>query len=300
MNLKLVSILLAASFSASAADPFSCVDPDVRAVFLDFPSQTLMEYSTTLLPGFSSVEMPESFSLVGSSRAGTSLHAAYTTTKSSQEALDLTVDAFTDAGWTESLSMSQRGRTSVFQSSRTPRNTVLCHAAIEGQVNLQTSTTEQTTLMNIYQNTSSVDPLCIEGSESHPFGLAMRSIVDHMPTFTMPQKTGVAVTPEEGGGSSRYYKASVVVTGPITRKALIGALTEQIRAQGWVRESDWEGESSSGSMWVKFIEPDTRYFGSLTAVSTGEATLVVEFSVTNLHAAVSRGQSLSAYSVSGG
>lgn len=113
-----------------------------------------------------------------------------------------------------------------------------------------------------------------------PFGLQNR---EHMPRLVLPDSEsanarGPALARIGGfSGSSDDFETQGRVSGELDLAELNDHFVEQLQAQGWQPDSEWNGDVTAGSNWTYSPEDNLDYIGILTMARRSEAVTELKF-----------------------
>lgn len=261
------------SQTVSAADPFACVDSDIRLAFLDQNYLGNTVYSTEPLALSRELTVPQDLSLIGSKVAPESTTVVYKSKLDAKGAMKSAVSQISKAGWSPQLNDGFSGMKG-FQMKQYPQTRWLCRDGSPGALAISTVTREASTLVS-YILHSKVE-VCASNSRM-PMRNHIRDYYAEMPELSLPDD--VTASNYGSGGSGNDFGTHVDLAGSMSRTELMSFFNDQIREQGWAFQTDWVSRYASGSVWARESEDRGLLIGSLQLIETSESTPVrVRFS----------------------
>jgi hypothetical protein len=270
-----ILLVLVASTSSFADDPFACVDPDVADVFLGGWYQNSSAYSTSVPDNFADLNVPVDFTLVGSQVANSHMSVAYKTDMNVEAALSSAVSAMTDAGWKtmEGQRMSHRGG---FQTSAIPQATSFCRDGAPQVLSAISRRKSGQTYVSYSMHSQVQSQPCGEPPPTSRFD-PYRTLNGHLPTLKLPEDSKSSNVGGGGGGDEVNSHVDVLTT--MSRAALLRFFGDQIQDQQWAFDTNWSGEMSSGSLWTLDTPEDGMLIGTLHIFGPSVGAVRVRFSV---------------------
>lgn len=274
MKLLLRTLLLLPAV-ALGDDPFSCVDPRLRAAFMQGAIGE-SAYSTELPASFIAHATPPGATLVGSQVFGGTASTVIYETKDASEAVEAVIAAFEQDGWQNLDRYEGRGRG--FQSSAMGNFSRLCRDDGDGILTLTTRKTADHTFLSMSVSSAGGQRTCDDVS-AH---MNMRrynpmSLAKEVPNLDLPRGT-VAHGSGSGGGHDEWETHTLVETD-MDRSSLVSVLNDQIRDQGWAFDTRWSGSLSGGSVWSKTSEDGELLIGTLQAYGGTDDRLNLRFTI---------------------
>jgi len=260
-----------------ADDPFACVDDEFAAAFLGTGFQNRPVYSTELPDAFRDLRVPDTFELVGSETNAFSLRAVYKTTENADSSLTTALDLLTKSGWRDLaniMAMHQRG----FQTGMIPKTTQVCRDTEPGLLSITVNESTGQTYLSFSMANYAQGQTC-DALEARTSPLAGRgtNFWKFLPVLELPDATQSSGAGMGGGGNE--YHSDVIVNTEMSRASLMSYLGDQIRDQGWVLDTSWSGNLSSGSVWSRKSPQDEMLIGTLHAYGKLASTYHVRFGV---------------------
>lgn len=295
MRHLLVILLCLASFSATAEDPFACVNPDVRAAFL--PGASYMNirqntYSDQAPETFVQSDLPGAFTLVGSEQSEHGVRVAYMVEEAPKRSMEMMASALEAVGFSaldSRMQMTQGG----FRSSEMPLRAEMCAPeerrawvisvvpnGNRSLVSLQSSARGNRCAVADSIHAASVNEQGL--ALAAPVGALRGGARTAMPTLTAPSREDVSVQGIGMGGGGAEFSARMTAVGPISMGELIAAFSQQLLEQGWLKQSEWKSEISVGSVWRKIDNDERPVVGRLEALSVKPGQTYVTYSLTDL------------------
>jgi len=264
--------------TAIADDPFACVDPEFKTAILGSGGQGAPEYSTELPDAFDELRVPDTFDLVGSEINNYSLRAIYKTTEDPGVALSDAVDLLTENGWrdlADVMAMHTRG----FQSGSIPEMARVCRDTEPGLLSVTVNKSSNQTYLSFSITSYGEGQTCEDLEiQANSFGRQRMNMFEDLPVLELPDNIQSSNSGMGGGGNE--YHSDVVVSTEMSRASLMSYLGDQIRDQGWIFDTSWSGNLSSGSVWSKKSPDDKTLIGTLHAYGTSSDTYRIRFGVT--------------------
>ena len=271
---------------AFADDPFSCVDPRLRAAFMHSGIGETV-YSTEVPANFVPHATPPGATLVGSQVFGSTASTVMYELDDASDAMEAMVAGLQQDGW-KSLDESE-GRGRGFQSSMMGNFSRFCQEDGEGILTLMTRNTADHTFLSMSVSSGGGQRTCDDVSAQ----MTMRrynpmSLAKEVPNLDLPRGT-VAHGSGSAGGQDEWETHTLVETD-MDRASLLSVLSDQIRDQGWTFDTRWSGSLSSGSAWSKTSEEGELLIGTLHAYAGTDDKVNLRFTILMDREARSRAQ----------
>ena len=100
------------------------------------------------------------------------------------------------------------------------------------------------------------------------------SLYEHMPTLDTPEQTtvlnpsgGYIIGAGEFPGTGRSIGTEIELGTDLSTQSLLGHYGQQLEDQGWRLDTEWSGESSSGSAWTRSPDGSPELAGLLDTVA---------------------------------
>jgi hypothetical protein len=259
--------------TALADDPLACVDPDIRAVFLgpvEIGYRHTMRYSTTLPARFEDVPVPPDLEFVGSQTVGEQVTAAYASGDDIQGLLASAVEELQSAGW-ERAGFG-RGDDSGFRTMNDDHSALLCRESAPGAVSVSTMKRAGRTYLLVSLHGTTVCDIVKGDWPRHSI-----SLEDYLPVLDVPPGADVHRRGRGGGGDE--YSSDAILSTPTKRDALLRHFDDQLRQQGWTRDSAWSGAATAGTLWTKSDRDGKPLFGTFRLAQAGSELFHARFTV---------------------
>lgn len=270
--MRLLTILMVLlPCAARAADPFACVEPDFTDAFLGNWFQPQPDYSTHLPAGFIDLDVPESFSLVGSESSDRVTRVVYKTGLKSTSALNAAVAALTDAGWRKGADHRLSGGGG-FQTGSRPKYATVCGKDGESSVTITSKSVNGRAFIAYTEHLDSQNCNRSSAAMLHRGGIGMMA---QMPVLEVPEEEEISNSGMSGSGDE--FVSRVDLSGTLGRSGLQSHFEEQIKSQGWEFQDSWSSPFSSGSVWTLDSAEDGLLVGTLHVYGTGAGPARVQF-----------------------
>lgn len=266
-------LMLTISAASYAEDPFSCVDPDVSAVFLGNMYRDRGVYSISIPDGFPSLNVPADLLLVGSKVIESDSTIVYKTNMGSEPAFKLAITDIGESGWTEILDRYRSGSRG-FQSRSKPMSAILCNDDESGSMSVVSYDKSGQTFV-LYVHHSSSQPC--DGPPSFPPGHDTLEIMGLVPTLMLPEGAKSSNSGMEGRGDDVISR--VDISGATGRSELINYFEGQVKQQGWEFQTSWSSQYSSGSIWALNTAEDGILIGTLHLLDSGVDPIRARFNI---------------------
>jgi len=274
---RFVLLILAASATSFADDPFACVDPDIADAFLGGWYQNSPTYSTSVPGDFVELNIPTSLTLVGSQVADSHMMAVYKTEESTEAALSAAVSAMTEAGWT-AISDQQMPTMRGFQSSLQPRAISLCSDDKSDALSVMVNGKSGQTYVSYSMYGHMQSRICSEQVPTAPMA-PHGTLMGHLPILKLPENA--KSFNGGGGGSGDEANTRVDVLTAMSQSELLSFIGDQVRDQQWEFDTNWSGRMSSGSLWTLDTPDDGILIGMLHIFGPSVGAVRVRFSVSS-------------------
>lgn len=263
--------------AAFGDDPFACVDPDFADAFLGNAYFGRPTYSTDVPAAFTGLQVPESFSLIGSEISSHTVRVIYKTDASAEAAVSAAVDRIAGSEWRNLSDLMQMPRGG-FQTRAIPRMARLCRDKEPGLLSINASDAQgQTHLSFSISNYGEGQTCSALQTQSTMQGRYQMNFWDKLPQLNLPADTQ-STSAGMGGGGNEYH-SDIIVSSGMSRNILVGYLGDQIRDQGWTFDTGWSGNFSAGSIWSKTSPEDATLIGILHAYGESPDTYRVRFAI---------------------
>ena len=275
-RIALICLILPAA--AIGDDPFACVDPEFTDAFLGNAYVGRPTYSTDVPAAFTGLQVPESFSLIGSEISSHSVRVIYKTDESAEAAVSAAVKRIAGDEWRDLPDIMRMPRGG-FQNRAIPRMARLCRDTEPGLLSINASDADGRTYLSYAMSSYGEGQTC-SAMESQSTMLGRRAGMgfwDKLPQLNLPDDTQ-STSAGMGGGGNEYH-SDIIVSSGMNRDILVGYLGDQIRDQGWTFDTGWSGNFSAGSIWSKTSQEDEMLIGILHAYGESPDTYRVRFAV---------------------
>lgn len=266
-----MAFTLALAFSpllaAEDSDPLGCVDTLISAAFLTgMGSQSRPRITQDIPEMFKGLQSLDELSFLGN-RGGKSgnyrsTNLGFFSTLPGETVKGRISQYLADRGWKkeENAAVTRRG----FRSSRQPDYLTMCSEK-HGQASLRVRSHGDGTVVNLV--TYAVPN---RGCNQNDARAMMMNSRLNLPDLDLPpgaQMTFNGGLGSSGGSDGASSRASFTVA--LTPAEVLAHFDQQIDAQGWQLDGGWEGDTISGSSWIK-RDGDERHAGVLSLVSEND------------------------------
>ncbi|MEM1141551.1 MAG: hypothetical protein AAGI88_03120 [Pseudomonadota bacterium] len=272
--------------SASAADPFACVDPQVRNAFLNGYSRGVA-YTDEMSPSIKPMRLPSEWRLLASWVDGRSEASTFMIQGSVEEGLRQAAQAVEQEGWSvlkgDGWEYSRVG----FMSRASVRGASFCNA--EDNRTLTISSQPKPDRVHVSMSFSSRYSQCAEDAQNRTAWMGRSQTM--MPSLQIKPQRGLSVRGQGSGGNGESYRSNVVVEGEFDRQQILDDLQRQIAEQEWTEQVSWDSDGTSGSAWIRTERASGKtltYAGTLEAFSLDDGSMAIRFVVSDLAALASR------------
>lgn len=264
-----------------------CIDPDVLHTLLLPMSSGQFQVSTSLPRELADFQAPRDLTWLGATERMTgpvaTTSAVYRTGLAPAAARDVAGEGLRASGWTLQGNTRTQGST-VFLPA-TPVGETYCR---EGQqFTLMASALDGVTYVTLSR--SRPDGAAGASSEcAQPTGQAARSMStldDYMPSLDLPRdrNTGqpAAMSGHGGSGAPGDSRRRFTVSFSLNDSAdsVARHFAGQMAAQGWVADTDWAGEATAGSTWIRQLDDGSTLLGMLAVSGFEDQRFTVVFRV---------------------
>lgn len=254
------------------ADALECVDPDITTAFLSRWHSPTRRISREMPEEFSALDFPDQFYFVGSFVADYGTTLAFRTSAKPADAQSTAVAELEALGWRQLP--EQRGSRSAetgFVTRAQPRHPVsLCR---EDEYPVYVSARDETAGTYVILGTNTQQSGCNLAEALHG-----RMASDLLPRLELPPDVR-QTNNSGGGGSDDRATTRVRFTSEMDSLALLSFFGNQLHAQGWVYDGQWENPALVGSIWSTKKEGTLRLSGTLQVVPEKNSQFTVAFSI---------------------
>lgn len=290
---KFIIAMSAAAFTAAtpAQEAMQCVNPDVlNGLVFNGRAESRLVVKRTMPEIAIGFGAPADFTLIGSGvrGAGVATVVAYKTVLESGKAFDSLLDFLYADGWRrETTPRAQPPTVSV--AGPLPLAARLCR---DGERrNLLVQEIEGVRYATIFgfetsppRACNAPDPrqLAQQGLQMNPMA-AINTLRAGMPQFSFPETARMAggAGAVDSNMNSDAVSTTARIESPDTAAALAGKLAQQLLAQSWRNDAQWNGTLSTGSTWTRKTDDGKTYWGTLEILSLGKGVYDVGFTLAN-------------------
>lgn len=272
--------------SWSQEDLLACVNPDVRASFLELNFGQGGTITREMPEQFSDFSESADFEFVASSDSSYGTSAAFKTGLNQVESMDAAVAILEAAGWADpGMPMGPGGG---FVTEFRPQFRMLCRENEMVNVMVHTSGESRFLRLNSSQDPTGItcDRMVSGGAMPMP---RSAEVARHLPSLTLPEgvepmggRGALIASGGFSGGSDREMSFATTLDTDQPAENLFDHFEPQLQDQGWIRESEWSGESSSGSTWTATPTDEMELSGLLEIVALSESGYYVSFRALSL------------------
>ena len=287
-----LSLLLLISVNSHAATEFEGDIPsDLVKIFMSNSGMPSVTLYSDLSDAFSYLTVTDEFEVLGSVETGYSDNTYLKTDLPFDQAKAVLFDPLMADGWIEIVSYMQFVPETGFVNNNLPETTTnqICHDDF-GNMTIRFSSLEDANLVTLLISNQmmmggGVPTTCAQQNEQQSMafnrGMGMNAGVrQYMPTLEIPEEADI-VFPAFGGFSGSNNDAESKTTIPIdwAISEVYSHFAEQLEAQGWNLDSDWEGSIFYGGNWTKSPEENVNIIGILSILNLAEDSYQMSFRI---------------------
>jgi hypothetical protein len=274
-NLAVAAAAALFSLGAVAQGLPQCLNPDVlNALVYNGRIESKATVTRTLPATLVGFRAPSGFSLIGTAvrDSGRATLVAFKTALSSEQAMSALTESLRADGWAPE---APQGPGQTFTVPGEPQYVTVCRNS--ERRSLVVRDVGGVRYANISLTTEQRSLACNE-KDPRMGGMDLMAMQSSMPKFTFPSTTRQAGPGGGGGGSNDIYRTATRIQSPDSGASLAEHLAGQLTAQGWKRDSAWNGTVSSGSNWKRQADGKTTW-GTLEIVRMASDMHDVRFTV---------------------
>ena len=259
-------------------NPLACVDPDFAEAFLINAQRGGSAYSTDLPLDFPQIRMPDSYLLVGSERNQYFDRVMYKTGDGADTAVSVAIEGIVGDEWQDVSGLDRMSRGG-FQTSAITNSAMFCRDTSPGTLRISANDVNGQIYLALSLSNSGQGPSCSELELQKQY--RSRNVLDYMdelPRLILPD--GVQSLGSGSGGGGGEYHSHITVTTSMSRESLVSHLGDQVRDQGWIFDTGWSGNLSSGSVWSRSSPEVGTMIGILHAYGESQESYNLRFAVT--------------------
>ncbi|MYG28005.1 MAG: hypothetical protein F4213_18625 [Boseongicola sp. SB0677_bin_26] len=216
--------------------------------------------------------------LVGSSVSASRSVVAYKSSLVISEAMDAASAMLREAGWNDfAVGGPPSGG---FVTNAQPRFDMFCRE--DSMVNVVGSAVDDTSYIRLMvtPNERGIPCDAVAGNAGSMMARAasQANMYELMPTLTLPGgvaplslRSALAASAPAFSGTERSARTEIELETDLSAQELVELFGRQLIEQGWVLDSGWAGEFSSGSSWTRSTAAADELVGLLDAVALGNA-----------------------------
>ena len=271
-------IIIAAFFLATIALPtqtrsnaLECVDPDIVTAFLTRWYSPTRLISQEMPEEFAALNTPKGFYFIGSAVADYGKSVAFRTDIDPSNAESAVVASLETIGWRRLPQRESRSAGTGFQSTAPrPRSVSLCR---DDDLPMYVSTRDEASGTYVVLSTNDRQSGCNLSETLHG-----RMASNFLPRLDLPPDVLRTSTSGSGGGDDRAT-TRVRFKSKMDSLALMSFFSNQLEAQGWMYDLQWENPALVGSIWSARREETLRLSGALQVVPEKNSEFTVAFSI---------------------
>lgn len=274
----LMLLLLFATALSAQEDLLSCVDPDIRHGLLYGFTDTDAQVSRTVPDGLIGLPDTNDLELIGSSVSASRSVVAFKSPLAIREAMNAASAMLGEAGWNDFAVGGPPG--GGFVTDAQPRFDMFCRE--DSMVNVVGSAVDDMSYIRLMVTPNERGIPCDAVAGNAGFMMAraasQANMYELMPTLTLPGgvaplslRSALAASAPAFSGTERSARTEIELETDLSAQDLVELFGRQLIEQGWVLDSGWAGEFSSGSSWTRSTAAADELVGLLDAVALGNA-----------------------------
>lgn len=271
----IAAVAALSSFGAVAQGLPQCANPEVlNALVYNGRIESRATVTRTLPAGLAGYRAPSGFSLIGTAvrDSGRSTLVAFKTELASERAMTALTESVRADGW---LPEAPQGGGQTFTVPGDPLHVTVCRNSERRSLSVRDMGTFRYASVGMSREQRS---LACNEKDPRMGAFDVRAMQSLMPNFTFPATARQSGPGGGGGGSNDIWKSATRIQSPDSGAFLSDHLASQLDAQGWRRDSAWNGRVSSGSNWKRQADGKAMW-GTLEVVRTGADQHEVRFTL---------------------
>lgn len=263
---------------------------EVAEVLFDASLNGQFEIYSDIADAFPPFELPDNFTVIGSTVQNGNLRAVVSSAMASDAAIQQLRDAFEVEGWEQLPAYNPPAQDTGFVAPGpviVRSNTSLCHDEL-GRLSISSAERGTTNYYAIFMYNAFMGSS--QGSCASQLAMQQQSLAQmrfsegirqYMPRMEVPEAENIRPRGAFiGGGSSSSNNSAETETNLRSNlgiEALYEHFAEQILEQGWEIDSEVVGDRSANGTWTRSPEPDLELVGTLSVLETSDSNYELRF-----------------------